>query len=163
MRCLYKINACVIAGGWDHRGKKMPCFRFFLFLLHHRFNISYLLSFFSLSFSPAYTHTMNPHTSSKKQMLSRIESAFRVTDSQLNDLVLGFNEEMKAGLDITNRATKSSELKMIPSYVTGKREPSACSAGQHPTHPSSQATPQAMKRALIWLSKSAASTSTSAR
>ncbi|KAK4514268.1 uncharacterized protein ATC70_001859 [Mucor velutinosus] len=62
---------------------------------------------------------MNPHTNSKKQILSRIENAFRVTDSQLNDLVLGFNEEMKAGLDITNRATKSSELKMIPSYVTG--------------------------------------------
>lgn len=64
---------------------------------------------------------MNPHTNTKKQILSRIESAFRVTDSQLNDLVLGFNEEMKAGLDITNRATKSSELKMIPSYVTGNK------------------------------------------
>lgn len=61
------------------------------------------------------------NTTNKKQILSRIESAFRVTDSQLDGLVLGFNEEMKAGLDITNRATKSSELKMIPSYVTGKK------------------------------------------
>lgn len=61
------------------------------------------------------------NTTNKKQILSRIESAFRVTDNQLDGLVLGFNEEMKAGLDITNRATKSSELKMIPSYVTGKK------------------------------------------
>jgi hexokinase len=57
---------------------------------------------------------------SKQQILAQVEQAFRVTDDQLNDLVLGFNEEMKAGLDNTNRATKSSELKMIPSYVTGK-------------------------------------------
>ncbi|KAI8076388.1 uncharacterized protein B0P05DRAFT_137554 [Gilbertella persicaria] len=52
-------------------------------------------------------------------ILSQIESAFRVTNEQLDHLVQGFNEEMKAGLAITNRATKSSELKMIPSYVTG--------------------------------------------
>lgn len=58
---------------------------------------------------------------SKQQILARVEQAFRVTDDQLNNLVLGFNEEMKAGLDDTNRATKGSELKMIPSYVTGKR------------------------------------------
>jgi hexokinase len=58
----------------------------------------------------------------KQQILARVEQAFRVTDDQLNDLVLGFNEEMKAGLDNTNRATKGSELKMIPSYVTGKNK-----------------------------------------
>lgn len=52
-------------------------------------------------------------------VIAEIEKAFRVTDEQLNNLVLGFNEEMKAGLDNTNRATKGSELKMIPSYVTG--------------------------------------------
>lgn len=111
----------------------MPCpsiFSFFFFS-PHRFNISYCISsikyrffflfFFSFTTTKTHTHTMNPHSNSsnKKQILSRIESAFRVTDSQLNDLVLGFNEEMKAGLDITNRATKGSELKMIPSYVTG--------------------------------------------
>lgn len=56
----------------------------------------------------------------KQQILQQVESAFRVTDDQLNHLVLGFNEEMKTGLNITNRATKGSELKMIPSYVTGK-------------------------------------------
>ncbi|KAI9470803.1 MAG: hypothetical protein EXX96DRAFT_585780 [Benjaminiella poitrasii] len=56
----------------------------------------------------------------KKNILAGIERAFRVTDEQLNHLVLGFNEEMKAGLDIVNRSSKnSSELKMIPSYVTG--------------------------------------------
>lgn len=54
-------------------------------------------------------------------ILSRVENAFRVTDEQLNKLVLGFNEEMKAGLNVVNRATKGSELKMIPSYVTGKK------------------------------------------
>lgn len=57
--------------------------------------------------------------STKQHILSRVDEAFRVTDEQLNKLVLGFNEEMKAGLNIVNRATKGSELKMIPSYVTG--------------------------------------------
>jgi hexokinase len=56
----------------------------------------------------------------KQQILARVESVFRVNDEQLNHLVLGFNEEMKTGLNITNRATKGSELKMIPSFVTGK-------------------------------------------
>ncbi|KAI7902280.1 uncharacterized protein BX663DRAFT_512346 [Cokeromyces recurvatus] len=56
----------------------------------------------------------------KKEILLQIEQAFRVSNEQLNQLVLGINEEMKAGLDIMNRSTKnSSELKMIPSYVTG--------------------------------------------
>lgn len=56
----------------------------------------------------------------KQDILSRVENVFRVTDEQLNHLVLGFNEEMKTGLNIKNSATKGSELKMIPSYVTGK-------------------------------------------
>ncbi|KAI8370228.1 hexokinase-domain-containing protein [Blakeslea trispora] len=56
---------------------------------------------------------------SKQTVLESIESAFRVTAEQINQLVEGFNEEMKAGLAITNRTDKSSELKMIPSYVTG--------------------------------------------
>ncbi|KAI8094168.1 hexokinase-domain-containing protein [Thamnidium elegans] len=55
----------------------------------------------------------------KQQILARVESVFQVTDQQLDKLVLGFNEEMKTGLNNTNRATKGSELKMIPSYVTG--------------------------------------------
>ncbi|KAI9336037.1 hypothetical protein BD770DRAFT_332276 [Pilaira anomala] len=55
----------------------------------------------------------------KHQILSKVESLFQVTNDQLDDLLLGFNEEMKTGLNITNRATKGSELKMIPSYVTG--------------------------------------------
>lgn len=55
----------------------------------------------------------------KQQILARVESVFQVTDQQLDRLVLGFNEEMKTGLNNTNRATKGSELKMIPSYVTG--------------------------------------------
>lgn len=58
--------------------------------------------------------------STKHQILSKVESLFQVTNDQLDDLLLGFNEEMKTGLNITNRATKGSELKMIPSYVTGK-------------------------------------------
>ncbi len=56
---------------------------------------------------------------SKQQILSRVESVFRVNDEQLNNLVHGFNEEMKTGLSVINRAKKGSELKMIPSYVTG--------------------------------------------
>ena len=55
----------------------------------------------------------------KQQVFTRVKEAFRVTDEQLNNLVLGFNEEMKTGLDAVSKATKGSDLKMIPSYVTG--------------------------------------------
>lgn len=58
--------------------------------------------------------------SSKQEILTSVENVFRVTNEQLTQLVGGFNDEMKAGLNITNRAAKGSELKMIPSYVTGK-------------------------------------------
>ncbi|KAI8975199.1 hexokinase-domain-containing protein [Mycotypha africana] len=55
----------------------------------------------------------------KQDILSQIEQAFRVTDEQLNKLVEGINEEMRNGLNKLETATKTSELKMIPSYVTG--------------------------------------------
>jgi hexokinase len=65
---------------------------------------------------------MSSLTSHKQQILENVSNAFAVTDDQLNFLIEGFNEEMKAGLaiDRTSAVTKTSELKMIPSYVTGK-------------------------------------------
>ncbi|KAI8886386.1 actin-like ATPase domain-containing protein, partial [Backusella circina FSU 941] len=64
---------------------------------------------------------MSSMTSHKQQILENVSNAFAVTDEQLNFLMEGYNEEMKAGLaiDRTLAATKTSELKMIPSYVTG--------------------------------------------
>jgi hexokinase len=57
----------------------------------------------------------------EEEILLQIENAFQVTDKQLNDLVIGIQEEMKAGLNIDKslNSYESSELKMIPSYVTG--------------------------------------------
>ncbi|EIE79303.1 hypothetical protein RO3G_04008 [Rhizopus delemar RA 99-880] len=57
----------------------------------------------------------------EEEILLQIENAFQVTDKQLNDLVIGIQEEMKAGLNIDRslNSYESSELKMIPSYVTG--------------------------------------------
>ncbi|OBZ80582.1 Hexokinase-1, partial [Choanephora cucurbitarum] len=55
----------------------------------------------------------------KQTLLANIENAFRVHSDQIDQLIKGFHEEMKAGLAMTDPTDKSSELKMIPSYVTG--------------------------------------------
>ncbi|KAG1404953.1 hypothetical protein G6F60_003965 [Rhizopus arrhizus] len=57
----------------------------------------------------------------REEILYKVEKAFQVTEEQLNYLVVGINEEMKAGLNIDRSMGnyKTSELKMIPSYVVG--------------------------------------------
>ncbi|KAI9244088.1 hexokinase-domain-containing protein [Sporodiniella umbellata] len=55
----------------------------------------------------------------REDILSRVEKAFQVSDIQLNHLVVGINEEMKAGLNIDRTLGTTSELKMIPSFVKG--------------------------------------------
>ncbi|KAG1169886.1 hypothetical protein G6F70_000405 [Rhizopus microsporus] len=58
---------------------------------------------------------------SREEILAQVEKAFQVTEEQLNHLMVGINEEMKAGLNIDRSIGdyKRSELKMIPSYVIG--------------------------------------------
>lgn len=57
----------------------------------------------------------------REEILYKVEKAFQVTEEQLNYLVVGINEEMRAGLNIDRSMGnyKTSELKMIPSYVVG--------------------------------------------
>ncbi|KAL1931023.1 hypothetical protein VTP01DRAFT_10160 [Rhizomucor pusillus] len=58
----------------------------------------------------------------QQEAVKEIEEMFRVSSSQLNALVRGFKEEMQAGLADDTQAQplpRSSDLKMIPSFVTG--------------------------------------------
>lgn len=60
----------------------------------------------------------------QQEAVKEIEEMFRVSSSQLNALVRGFKEEMQAGLADDTQAQplpRSSDLKMIPSFVTGIR------------------------------------------
>lgn len=60
----------------------------------------------------------------QQEAMDKLRDMFQVTRDQLNVLVRGFEEEMRAGLadDSHDVATRSSDLKMIPSYVTGMKE-----------------------------------------
>jgi hexokinase len=54
----------------------------------------------------------------QQALLDDIEQKFHVKDHQLDSLLQGFIHDMKAGLDPSSM--EKSDLKMIPSYVTGK-------------------------------------------
>lgn len=55
----------------------------------------------------------------QQTLLDDIEQKFHVKDHQLDLLLQGFIHDMKAGLDPASM--EKSDLKMIPSYVTGKK------------------------------------------
>jgi hexokinase len=57
-------------------------------------------------------------------LMDDIETMFDLSPSSLNDLIQGFGDEMKTGLANGHEQQKpsTSDLKMIPSYVTGKQQ-----------------------------------------
>ncbi|SAM02891.1 hypothetical protein [Absidia glauca] len=56
----------------------------------------------------------------QQALLDDIEQKFHVKDHQLDSLLQGFIHDMKAGLDPSSM--EKSDLKMIPSYVTGEEK-----------------------------------------
>jgi hexokinase len=56
-------------------------------------------------------------------LMDDIEAMFDVSPESLGDLIQGFGDEMKTGLANGHEQQKpsTSDLKMIPSYVTGKQ------------------------------------------
>lgn len=61
-------------------------------------------------------------TPRQQAAVEELEEEFCVSLEKLNALVLGFEEEMQAGLADDSHAQsafRTSDLKMIPSYVTG--------------------------------------------
>lgn len=65
---------------------------------------------------PAATSDLKHASVLQAETMADIQKMFHVSDAQLSELVTKMGEEMKVGLTKDD----ASDLKMIPSFVTGK-------------------------------------------